>query len=103
MRKGIHPMMHMVRVVLSNGASIYMPMAWQQPLSRGNHIPTRFLEVDSLNHEKFTGVPSRRARRLGRRAMFENKFVTTATSADHENSPKSSAPSAGSPGDKPDL
>jgi ribosomal protein L31 len=102
MRKGIHPMMHMVRVVLSNGASVYMPMAWQQPLSRGNHIPTKFLEVDYLNHENFTGVPSRSSRRPGRRAKFENKFVTAPPSADIEKVPESSTSSSASSQDKPD-
>jgi ribosomal protein L31 len=79
MRKGIHPMMHMVRVVLSNGASYYRPMAWQLPVSRKGEIPTKFLEVDYINHEAYTGVPSRNSRRLGRRAKFENKFVTSPT------------------------
>jgi ribosomal protein L31 len=82
MRKGIHPMMHIVRVVLSNGASYYRPMAWQLPVTRKGEIPTKFLEVDYINHEAYTGVPSRNSRRLGRRAKFENKFVTSPTSGD---------------------
>lgn len=84
-------MLHMVRVVLSNGASLEMPMAWQEPLSRtaqrgprgaADIVATRFLEVDYTNHERFTGVPSRSARsKLGRRAKFENRFETGASPA----------------------
>jgi ribosomal protein L31 len=84
-RKGIHPMVHMVRIVMSNGASIFVQQSWQEPLSRviargkGGEaavVATKFLEVDRTNHERFTGVPSRSNRdKLGRRAKFENKFV----------------------------
>lgn len=90
-RKGIHPMMQMVRVVYSNGASAFMPQAWQAPLSavmRGGKgweadvVATKFLETDRLNHESITGVASRSNRsKLGRRAKFENKFVADATAA----------------------
>lgn len=82
-RKGVHPMLQLVRVVYSNGASVIQPAPWMVPLSAG-HAPTdvvatHFLEVDRLNHESITGVASRSARaKLGRRAKFENKFVADA-------------------------
>lgn len=72
-KPGIHPMMHMVRVVLTNGASVMMPMAWQRPYP-GLQITTKFLEVDYLTHENYTGVPSKSSKRVGRRARFENRF-----------------------------
>jgi ribosomal protein L31 len=71
-------MMTMVRVVLSNGSSIMLPQAWQQPLSavgrKDAALLTKFLDVDYTNHERFTGVASRSSKRVGRRAKFDNKF-----------------------------
>jgi hypothetical protein len=87
-------MMTMVRVVLSNGASIMMPQAWQLPLSAARRAraapPTKFLDVDYTNHERFTGVPNRRANSVGRRAKFDNKFVTSGPG------PTASAPASNS-------
>lgn len=74
-RPGIHPMAHMVRLVLTNGASILMPMAWQRPYPT-LEVTTKFLDVDYLTHEKYTGVPSKGKRKVGRRAAFENRFKT---------------------------
>lgn len=71
-QKGIHPMMNLVRVVLSNGASVMMPMAWQRPLSQKDKIVTKFTEVDYLNVDRVGS--SRRFKRQGQRAKFENKF-----------------------------
>lgn len=72
-RPGIHPMMHRVRIVLTNGASVMTEMTWQRPYP-GLEITTKFLELDYLTHENFTGIPSKKNRKIGRRAAFENKF-----------------------------
>lgn len=84
MRKGIHPMKHLVRIVLSNGASFTIPQVWQEPLSatlaRGpggaaHVVKTKFLEIDETNAEVVTGKPMRAGRdRLGPKEKFENKF-----------------------------
>lgn len=73
-RKGIHPMLHLVRIVLTNGASVMVPMAWQRPYP-GLQVTTKFMDVDYLTHEAYTGVPSKSSRKVGRRAQFENRFA----------------------------
>lgn len=65
-------MRHLVRVVLSNGASYMTAMAWRRP-NPGLEVTTTFLTEDYLNHERFTGVKSKK-KKIGRRAAFENKF-----------------------------
>lgn len=80
-RAGIHPMRSLVRVVLTNGASINMQLAYQTPYP-GVQVTTKFLEVDHLTHENFTGTPSRLSRKVGQRAKFENKFSGAASSAE---------------------
>lgn len=81
-RPWLHPMQHMVRVVFSNGASTYMVLPWQQPTT-GLRATTKFLELDHLNHEAYTGVASR-APKQGRRARFEKKFAGKDPAADDE-------------------
>lgn len=66
-------MMHRVRIVLTNGASVMTLHAWQRPYPTLD-ITTKFLEIDYLTHERFTGVPSKGTQKIGRRAAFENKF-----------------------------
>lgn len=66
-------MQHLVRVVNTNGASTVIVVPWQQPVP-GLRVTTKFLEVDHLNSEFFTGKPSK-APKAGRRAQFENKFA----------------------------
>eukprot|EP00171_Calliarthron_tuberculosum_P012100 IDg12100t1 len=72
-RPWLHPMQHLVRIVHTNGSSVIVPISWQQP-GPGLRITTKFLEVDYLTHEKFTGKPTK-AKKIGRRAQFENKFA----------------------------
>lgn len=73
-RPGIHPMLNVVRIVLSNGASYFVPMAWQRP-SAGLAVTTKFLDNDYTNSERYTGIPGRSSKKVGRRARFENKFA----------------------------
>lgn len=79
-RKGIHPLVQLVRIVYSNGSSVIAPRAWAaRPDPRADPtavVATIFLETDRLNHEAITGVAGRGARaNVGRRARFENKFA----------------------------
>lgn len=88
MKKGIHPMRQMVRIVLGNGASFTIPQVWQEPLSatlaRGPGgatavVRTKFLQIDETNAEYVTGKPSRAGQgKMGRREKFENKFAADA-------------------------
>lgn len=73
-KAGIHPMLHMTRIVLTNGASYMLPMAWQRPTA-GLQITTKFLDEDYLTHEAYTGKPSKLSKKVGRRARFENRFA----------------------------
>lgn len=72
-RAGIHPMLHRVRIVLTNGASYILPMAWHRPYP-GLEVTTKFMTEDYLTHERFTGVENKAKAKVGRRARFENKF-----------------------------
>lgn len=74
-------MMNMVRVVLSNGASVFMPLAWQRPLSQKDKLVTKFTEVDYLNYERVVGAASRNRSHQGQRTKFENKFVTSTSAS----------------------
>lgn len=82
-RPGIHPMMHMVRVVFGNGSSCMMPMAWQRPAA-GLEVTTKFLDVDFLTVEQFVGAGNRHSRKVGRRARFENRFGESGETAEKE-------------------
>lgn len=73
-RPGIHPMMHLVRLVLTNGASVIVPMAWQRPYP-GLEVTTKFLQVDYFGSEGRAGKRGGLAAEEGRRARFENKFA----------------------------
>lgn len=73
-RPGIHPMMHLVRLVLTNGASVVVPMAWQRPYP-GLEVTTKFLQIDYFGHDNRTGKLGKTAIGEGRRAKFENKFA----------------------------
>lgn len=73
-RPGIHPMLHLTRLVLTDGSSYMVSTAWQLP-KPGLQITTKILEEDYLTHESYTGKPSKLSKKLGRRAKFENKFA----------------------------
>ncbi len=64
-----------MRVVYTNGASVFMPVPWQQP-GPGLRVTTKFMDVDYMTHENFTGKSSQ-AKKVGRRAQFENKFASS--------------------------
>lgn len=62
-------MLHLVRVVFTNGASVTLPMPWQRPY-KGLEVTTKFLETDFLS-----GADAKKSKRVvGQRARFENKF-----------------------------
>lgn len=72
MKKGLHPMRHLVRIVLTNGATFMVEAPWQRPYP-GLELTTKFLQLDYLTSEVFTGVQNTKPK-VGRRAQFENKF-----------------------------
>lgn len=72
-RAWVHPMKHIVRIVHTDGSSVFLPVAWQRPRP-GLEVTTYFMEQEFMSQEVFTGKPAR-AKMAGRRARFENKFA----------------------------
>lgn len=72
MRKGIHPMRHLVRHVFPDGSSVMTVMAWQRPYP-GLDITTKFHDVDRLNG---TVDPEAAAASKpdSQRSRFKNRF-----------------------------
>lgn len=73
-RSWVHPMKHLVRIVHTDGSSVFLPVAWQRPRP-GLEVTTYFMDQDFMSQEVFTGKPAR-AKKEGRRAQFENKFAS---------------------------
>lgn len=72
-RPGIHPMRHLVRVVLPNGASVVTEMAWQRPYACLD-VSTVFLDESS---SAAAGSALSKAMNKGRRARFEDRFLSS--------------------------
>jgi len=71
LRKGVHPTLNRVRVVLTNGATVMTEMAWQHPDWR--KVITKVRDVDYLNSPTFTGKEAR-VKVTGQRAKFEQRY-----------------------------